>query len=118
MNTVVRRLVWIGAVAVGTMLAACVRNDVPAFEASATTTAPAQPFRPDAGIQDIMGQMVAPAAEVVWEAVSTTVTATGTVEKQPRTDQEWNDVRHQALLLAEASNLMMIDGRRVTRDGG
>jgi hypothetical protein len=118
MNVVVRRLVWIGVAALGALLAACARNDGPAFETSATAPAASQPFKPNAGIQDIMGQMVAPAAELVWDSVSTTVTASGTVEKRPQTDEEWSEVRRQALLLAEASNLMMIDGRRVTRDGG
>lgn len=114
MNAALRRLVWVVAIAIAATIAACVRNDAPDFEAGAT----AQPFRPNAGIQEIMANIIDPAADRVWESVSTTVTAAGTVERQPRTDEEWKEVRRQAVILAEASNLMMIDGRRVTREGG
>jgi hypothetical protein len=116
MNAALRRLLWVGALAIAANVAACVRNELPSFETGATT--PAQPFRPNAGIQDIMAHIVDPAADFVWESVSTTVTAAGTVERQPRTDEEWTAVRRQAVILAEASNLMMMEGRRVTREGG
>ena len=118
MNAPLRRLAWVGAMAIAATASACVRNAVPAVETSATVPASTQPFRPSAGIQDIMANIIDPAADLAWESVSTTVTAAGTVERQPRTDEEWKAVRRQAVILAEASNLMMIEGRSVTRTGG
>jgi hypothetical protein len=74
-------------------------------------------FRPNAGVQDIMAYMIDPAADFLWGSVSTTVTEQGVEEKQPRTDEEWNEVRRQAIILSEATNLLLIEGRRVTREG-
>jgi hypothetical protein len=86
---------------------------------STTSAADAQMllFKPNAGVQDIMAYMIDPAADFLWASVSTTVTEQGVEEKQPRTDEEWNEVRRQAIILAEATNLLLIDGRRVTREG-
>jgi hypothetical protein len=78
----------------------------------APAAAPSQ-LKPVAGVQDIMAFMIDPAADFLWESVSTTVTETGASEKQPRTDAEWNEVHRQAIILTEASNLMLMDGRRV-----
>ena len=36
---------------------------------------------------------------------------------QPRTDAEWNEVRRNAIIVAEASNLLMMEGRRVAKEG-
>jgi hypothetical protein len=60
-----------------------------------------------------MASVVDPAADALWEAVSTETTAQGEVEHQPRTDAEWLAVRHHAVTLAEAANLLLIEGRVV-----
>jgi hypothetical protein len=70
-----------------------------------------------ATIQDLMAALVDPSADSLWAAVSATTTATGTEEKQPRTDAEWLAVRHEALLLIEAANLLLTPGRRVADPG-
>jgi hypothetical protein len=70
-----------------------------------------------AGIQDIMAYMIDPAADFLWESVSTTVNDKGTQEHQPRTDAEWNEVRKHAIILTEAANLILMDGRHVAREG-
>jgi hypothetical protein len=44
-----------------------------ATPASASSAAPS-PLRPIAGIQDVMASMIDPAADFLWESVSTTVT--------------------------------------------
>ena len=86
--------------------------------AAAQASAPApSPLKPIAGVQDIMAGMIDPAADFLWESVSTTVTKGKTVEKQPHTDQEWAEVRRQAILLAEGANLIMMDGRHVVKEG-
>lgn len=80
----------------------------------AAQSTPVLPFRPSSSIQDIMVAIVDPAADALWEAVSTESTLAGTVEHQPRTEQEWASVRQHAVTLVEASNLLLIEGRAVT----
>ncbi len=77
----------------------------------------ASPLKPIAGIQDVMAGMIDPAADFLWASVSTTVERGKTVEKQPRTDEEWAEVRRQAIVLAEGANLIMMDGRHVVKEG-
>jgi hypothetical protein len=107
------------AVLFGILLAGC----APKQEASVTaqsgqSAAPApSPLKPIAGIQDVMAGMIDPAADFLWASVSTTVVGKETIEKQPRTDEEWAEVRRQALILAEGANLIMMDGRHVVKEG-
>jgi hypothetical protein len=105
------------------MLGALLTGCTPKQEAAVTaqseqgnTPAPS-PLKPIAGVQDIMAGMIDPAADFLWESVSSTVEKGKTVEKQPRTDQEWAEVRRQAILLAEGANLIMMDGRHVVKEG-
>jgi hypothetical protein len=87
-------------------------------DAAAQPSAPTpSPLKPIAGVQDVMASLIDPAADFLWESVSTTVTRGKTVEKQPHTDQEWAEVRRQAILLAEGANLIMMDGRHVVKEG-
>lgn len=64
-----------------------------------------------------MNAQVDPAADLLWEAVSTEVTAEGTVEHRPQTDAEWLELRHAAIRLVESANLLAVDGRRVVSEG-
>jgi hypothetical protein len=57
--------------------------------------------------------VVDPSADVVWNAVSFVSNQQGLTETKPRNDEEWVKARHGALLLAEASNLLMVPGRHV-----
>jgi hypothetical protein len=71
-------------------------------------------FRPVASIQEIMAAIVDPAADALWESVSTETSAKGIEEHQPRSEAEWLAVRRHALHLIEAGNLLAIEGRPVT----
>jgi hypothetical protein len=64
-----------------------------------------------------MSAMVMPSANDLWNAVSSSVTAKGIEEKAPKTEQEWNDVRGKAITIIEASDLILIPGRRVAPAG-
>jgi hypothetical protein len=68
-------------------------------------------------IREIMGSMVMPGANDLWNAVSSSVTAKGIEEKAPKTEQEWNDIRGKAITLIEASDLILIPGRHVAPPG-
>ena len=103
----------------GILLAGCSPQQEASVTAQANPAAApaASPLKPIAGIQDVMAGMIDPAADFLWASVSTTVERGKTVEKQPRTDEEWAEVRRQAIVLAEGANLIMMDGRHVVKEG-
>jgi hypothetical protein len=78
---------------------------------------PEAEYRPTTTIRDLMDGMVDPAADTIWNSVSTTITKKGTEEKAPHTDEDWGTVRHSAIALVEASNLLQIPGRHVALPG-
>jgi hypothetical protein len=94
------------------ILSGCGRGQPPKPE-----TAAVPEFRMNATIRDIMDSFVDPAADHIWDAVSTTVTAKGSVEKFPRTDEEWKELRRRAIQIMEAANLLLVPGRRVAKPG-
>jgi len=91
--------------------------------ASCATDAPAPPapplpeFQPTASVEDIMRAMVDPSADAMWDAVVTTVTEAGVEEVRPRTEEDWWALERGAIMLVEAGNLLLIDGRRIAREG-
>ena len=70
-------------------------------------------YKPVATVKDVMDFIVIPSSEFVFNSVSSTEGPNGPVEKQPRTDAEWAEVKKHALLLSEAGNLLMVRGRHV-----
>lgn len=97
------------------VLAACGQAEPPAV--APTPSATANPIELTAGIQDIMLDMIDPSADFLWGSVSVTETAEGVEEKQPRSDEEWAEVRKHAIILAESANLILMEGRHVVREG-
>ena len=81
--------------------------------APAVATKPVVAVRPIASIKQIMNGIVAPGANAVFNAVSTTVTQKGIEEVFPRNDEEWAALGNSAAALAEAGNMMMVEGRAV-----
>jgi len=94
-------------------LAACSQNQAP----PAAAAAPQIPFQPDASIQDLMENVVDHNADILWESVAVISSEKGIEERMPRTDEEWATVRAAAVTLAEATNLLMIPGRKVAHEG-
>lgn len=62
-----------------------------------------------------MEQVFEPTAERYWSAVGSTIDERGTHEYGPTTDAEWTALRDAATTIAEAGNLLLIDGRQVDR---
>jgi cytochrome c556 len=79
----------------------------------------AQPQTPDllrtATVKDIMDSMVDPSGEFVFESIQEIADEHGITEKAPKTDEEWEEVRHRLFILLEAPNLLTMDGRKVAR---
>ncbi|MBA4285307.1 MAG: hypothetical protein C0434_07215 [Xanthomonadaceae bacterium] len=73
--------------------------------------------RPVASIQELMQLIVDPSADAIWESVSSDTSAEGTVDRQPRSDADWQVIRHHALLLAEGANLLQLESRPVAHHG-
>jgi hypothetical protein len=71
---------------------------------------------PTATVKQIMKGMTGPAAGVIFNAVSVSVDASGTVEKAPKTDEEWATVATSAALLIESAN-MIVQGSRAVDAG-
>ena len=77
---------------------------------------PPPPFKPVADMKQLMVSVLDPAADVVWGSVGTIVSASGTEEHAPKTDEEWAAVKNSAFVISESGNLMMIGNR--ARDSG
>ena len=82
---------------------------------SKTPVLPAATMAPVVTMKQFMDEVFEQAADQYWNAVGSTTDKNGTVEHAPKTDEEWAAVRNQATILAEASNLLMMDGRAVNR---
>lgn len=93
-----------------TVAAGCTKREEPAPSAS-----DAPQYEAAATVKDLMQSIVDPAADQVWNAVTTVQTASGTVDTAPKTDEDWLKVRHGAVGLSEAANLLMMPGRHVAR---
>jgi len=74
-------------------------------------------YIPQASILEIMESTVMPSAQILWDAVAVDVTEKGTIEKTPKTDEDWEKLRWTAVTLAEATNLLVVPGRRVAPPG-
>jgi hypothetical protein len=73
----------------------------------------ALPVEVTASLQELMRDEVDASADAIWDAVGTTTTRDGIVEKRPRSDEDWRALRRHAVVLLEATNLLVIPGRRV-----
>lgn len=108
-----KRLLWVVPATVLVMAAAPFAQAPAKPAPRAAAPAARTTFRPTATVKDIMDAMVIPASEAVFNAVSSESGPNGIVEKVPKTDAEWGEVRKNALMLIEGGNLLMIDGRHV-----
>lgn len=94
-------------------LAACTLVLAAAFVPAAF--APAAP--PVASIQELMARVIDPAADAIWEAVSSETGPGGVEERFPRTAREWAALRRQALDIVAAARLLQAGGRPVSHGG-
>jgi hypothetical protein len=92
-----------------------VKNDPGAAKPAA---AQGSPYRPVASVKDIMAAMISPSSKVIFDAVSAVESPTGLVQKAPKNDEEWDNVRNNAIVLVEGANLLMMSGRRIAMGSG
>lgn len=113
-----RQLISIALIALLAVVSGC--NPQPdavataaATPATATPSASANNFKPSATLQEIMLSVIDPNVDPIWNSISTEITAAGTIEKRPETEEEWATLRNHAISLREVSNLLVIEGRAV-----
>jgi len=118
MTTSIRRFIipscWATAACVLCLsIVGCQARQEAATKAAPATDTP--PYTTTATVKDIMLSIVDPAGDLIWESVATTVDSKGIHSTIPTTDDDWKKVRSGAIMLIEASNLLMIPGRHVAQ---
>jgi hypothetical protein len=98
---------WLALASTIALVTACATQEAPEPAPSAQV--------PVGTLREVMHQIVEESAQAIFDSVAVTVSASGTVEKEPRTPEEWDALEHWALRLAEAPNLIKVPGRRVAR---
>ena len=96
--TVVATLLWLAG--------ACSRSVPPGPELATT-----------ASIKELMDAMVDPSAEYLFDNIVEIMDEKGIIDKTPKTNDEWKEVRRRALMLVEAPNLLVAPGRKVSQPG-
>lgn len=71
------------------------------------------PFKPDASIQEIMQSVIVPNIDPIWDSVQTVSTVGGVEERHPKTDEDWQRLKKHAIVVREATNLILMEGRKV-----
>ncbi len=112
--SVVRMSAAIGAASLIALLTGCSSQEASA-PAAAASTAMALPagLKPAASMLDLMQDPIGVNSDLLWNAVGSVSTPTGMKDVAPATDAEWAVVRHKALALMEAANLLVTEGRVV-----
>jgi hypothetical protein len=87
-----------------------------AFSCSSAKEEPPAPAAAQT-IQDIMKNVIDPSAEHMWQSVGVEVSEKGTIEKQPRTEEEWAEELRHAKNLVAAGDLLMVPGRKAAAPG-
>ncbi len=85
-------------------------------QAPAAPAQAANDLTPVASVHELMRDIIDPISDLIFDAVGTEVTAKGSVQTEPRTDEDWAKVRQGAMTLAESANLLKMP-RRAAPEG-
>lgn len=69
------------------------------------------PFKAVVDTKTLMAALLEKQADIVWEAVGTTIEGNTVTDYAPKTDAEWANVRNAAVAVTESGNLLMIAPR-------
>jgi len=104
---------WIGMLAVG-CFCACSQAK-PATPPSSETPTPTQvlwgDMKPIVSVKELMRYMIDPASDNIFDAVKIVQTKTGSVERLPKTEEDWEKLRIGAVTLAEGVYLLKVPRR-------
>src|SRR5689334_6480583 len=100
--------VWV-AMAALSGLCACSQAK-PSTPQSSSTPTPTQvlwgDMKPIVSVKELMRFMIDPASDNIFDAVKIVQTKTGTVERLPKTEEDWEKLRIGAVTLAEGIYLL------------
>jgi cytochrome c556 len=99
--------VCVGLSSLALLFAACSQAK-PAAPPATTTQALWGDMKPVVSVKELMRYMLDPASDYIFDAVKIVTTKSGTVEKLPRTDEDWEKLRIGAVTLAEGVYLLKI----------
>jgi hypothetical protein len=101
-----RLLTCLGLLTLGLLLSTC----SPSKPNAAQPAAPALwgDLKPVVSVKDLMRNMIDPASDYIFDAVKVEVTKSGTVERLPKTDADWETIRTGAITLAEGIYLLKV----------
>ena len=101
-----------GLVAIGLLAAAC-SSTAPASSPDNTPASDRpQPqvlwgdMKPVVSVKELMKYMIDPIADNIFDAVGTIVTKQGMVDREPRTDEDWDKIQVGAVALSEGIYLL------------
>jgi len=72
-------------------------------------------YNTDLKLPQLMEWVVDPAADAIFDSVSWVSNESGVIEKSPKTDEEWDQLKSHAAILIESGNLLMLDGRALDK---
>ncbi len=74
-------------------------------------------FKITGDTKHIMVLALEPASDVIWDSAGSIITAEGTEDLAPTTEEEWLAAKHSAAVIVESGNLLLLPGRfRDNRD--
>jgi len=65
-------------------------------------------MKPVVSVKELMRDMLDPASDYIFDAVKVETTKTGTAERLPKTDADWDKIRIGAVTLAEGVYLLKV----------
>lgn len=68
---------------------------------------PAPPFKATVPLAEVMHHMMMPAANEIWDRFGVIITAKETIERFPKTEEDWVGMENGAVALTEIPNLLM-----------
>ncbi|MFT4246898.1 MAG: hypothetical protein QM581_02515 [Pseudomonas sp.] len=97
------------------ILSACSQPDISEIPSGIddSVAQAASQITPLVTLQDLMINEIDASADAIWDASGSTTTARGIEIREPKNDAEWAALRRHAVVLLEATNLLLIPGRKV-----
>jgi hypothetical protein len=87
---------------------ACSSEKAPAAPPVAAAQALWGDMKPVVSVKELMRDMIDPASDFIFDAVKIETTKKGTVEKVPKTEDDWNRIRIGATTIAEGVYLLKV----------
>jgi len=102
-------------IVLGVFLCACSSKPAPpSASAAPALPAPVSPqklwgdLKPVVSVKELMRDMLDPASDFIFDAVKIEIGKTGTVERVPKTEKDWEKIRIGAVTIAEGVYLLKI----------